>query len=47
MSLGYFKGVLQELGLQVPASMFEQSELDMRGNVGNRCVAHTADGQFA
>ncbi len=46
-SLDYFKGVLQELGMQVPASMFEQSELDMRGNVGNRCVSHTADGQFA
>ena len=46
-SLDYFKGVLQELSLQVPASMFEQSELDMLGNVGNRCVSHTADGQFA
>ena len=46
-SLDYLKGVLQELGLQVPASMFEQSELDMLGNVGNRCVSHTADGQFA
>lgn len=46
-SLDYFKGVLHELGLQVPASMFEQSELDMLGNVGNRCVSHTADGQFA
>ena len=46
-SLDYFKCVLQELGLQVPASMFEQSELDMLGNVGNRCVSHTADGQFA
>ena len=45
-SLDYFKGVLQGLGLQVPASMFEQSELDMLGNVGNRCVSHTADGQF-
>jgi len=46
-SLDYFKGVLRGLGLQVPASMFEQSELDMLGNVGNRCVSHTADGQFA
>ena len=46
-SLDYFKGVLHGLGLQVPTSMFEQSELDMLGNVGNRCVSHTADGQFA
>ena len=46
-SLEYFKGVLHELGLRVPTSMFEQSELDMLGNVGNRCVSHTADGQFA
>ena len=46
-SLDYLKGVLHELGLQVPASMFEQSDLDMRGNVGNRCVEHSADGRFA
>lgn len=46
-SLDYFKGVLHGLGLQVPTSMFEQSELDMLGNVGNRCVSHTAGGQFA
>jgi len=46
-SLDYFKGVLHELGLRVPTSMFEQSELDMLGNVGIRCVSHAADGQFA
>jgi hypothetical protein len=46
-SLDYFKGVLRDLGLQVPASMFEQSELDMRGNVGNRCVSHNENGEFA
>ena len=46
-SLDYFKGVLRDLGLQVPASMFEQSELDMRGNVGNRCVSHNEKGEFA
>jgi len=45
--LDHFKGVLHELGLQVSTSMFEQSELDMLGNMGNRCVSHTADGQFA
>ena len=46
-SLDHFKGVLHELGLQVPASMFEQGELDMQGNVGNRCISHNEKCEFA
>jgi hypothetical protein len=46
-SLKYFEKRLADLGIAVPASMFDQSEKDRLGNVGNRFVRHAADGTFA
>ena len=46
-SLKHFEKRLADLGITVPASMFDQSEKDRLGNVGNRFVRHTADGTFA
>jgi len=39
--------VLRDLRLEVPASMFEQSELDMLRTWANRCVSHNENGEFA
>ena len=46
-SLKYFEKRLSDLGLAVPQSLFVQAELDQRGNVGNRCAWHQANGTFA
>lgn len=45
--LKHFRKRLGDLGLKVPESLFEQSEADQRGNVGNRYARHEADGTFA
>lgn len=46
-SLNDFRGVLCELGISVPESMFEQAEQDGIHRRGNRNVLHRADGSFA
>jgi hypothetical protein len=45
-SLNYYKNKLDELGISVPTSMFEQVKSDQIFNVGNRCVCYEADGSF-
>lgn len=46
LDLDFFKARLDELGIQVPDSMFEQVRLDEQMRVGNRVVTHHADGTF-
>lgn len=46
LDLDYFKTKLDELGIVVPVSMFEQVQLDERLQLGNRVVMHQADGTF-
>jgi hypothetical protein len=43
-SLRYFVKRLDDLGLVVPRSMFDEAECDRLGNVGNRCVWHDEKG---
>ncbi len=44
--LNYYKTKLDEFGISVPKSMFEQVETDSMFNVGNRYVWHQPDGSF-
>lgn len=46
LPLSHFKARLAELGISVPASMFEQVALDQRLAIGNRQVVYQADGSF-
>jgi len=46
LSLDHFRGVLSDLGIQVPEQMFEQIELDSAMRVGNRHVWYQPDGSF-
>lgn len=46
LDLDYFANKLNELGIAVPASMFEQTRLDQVLRSGNRTVTHEADGSF-
>lgn len=45
-SLDDYRNVLADLGISVPESMFEQTELDGGQRRGNRFVIHQADGSF-
>lgn len=45
-SLDYYKAKLDDLGIQVPLTMFEQVEGDRTFGIGNRCTQHSADGSF-
>ncbi len=45
-SMDYFKSKLEQFGIQVPAQMFVQIELDQLYNVGNRRVFYESDGSF-
>lgn len=45
-SLDYFRSKLEEFGIQVPTTMFDQIELDQRFNAGNRHVVYESDGSF-
>lgn len=47
MSLDDYRAALSDMGIAVPESMFEQTELDAANRVGNRYVTHQADGTFA
>ena len=47
LSLEHYRAVLHRLGIQVPAAMFEQVELDAFNRAGNRSVVYAADGSFA
>ncbi len=38
--VGYFKSVLDNMGISVPMAMFEQVEADQAGRVGNREVRY-------
>lgn len=44
--LEYFERKLEQLGIHVPASMFQEAYCDQEFNVGNRQVWHRADGIF-
>lgn len=44
LSLAYYRGVLERLGIIVPEGMFRESKADRANNVGNRFVTHHADG---
>lgn len=46
LDLDFFKAKLEQLGIKVPDSMFEQVHLDERMGVGNRVVTHQIDGTF-
>ena len=46
LSLDHFRGVLSELGIQVPEQMFEQIEQDKAMRIGNRHVWYQPDGTF-
>jgi len=46
LSLDHFRGVLADLGIQVPEQMFEQVELDRDMRVGNRRAWYEPDGSF-
>jgi hypothetical protein len=39
----YFRGVLEELGLMVPETMFAEVQRDQSNKVGNRVVRHSAN----
>lgn len=42
--LEYYRDKLRELGINVPESMFRETELDCINRVGNRVVRHQQDG---
>ena len=42
--LEYYRAKLRELGIDVPDSMFSETELDAINRVGNRTVCHGQDG---
>lgn len=44
--LEYYREKLEQLGIQVPASMLQEAYWDQEFNVGNRQVWHRADGTF-
>ncbi|MFT0546963.1 hypothetical protein ACMHYO_11545 [Allopusillimonas ginsengisoli] len=44
LSLPYYRGALEQLGIAVPESMFREAEADSVNNVGNRFVSHDANG---
>lgn len=46
LSLDHLRGVLFDLGIQVPEQMFEQVLLDQSKCVGNRHVWYEPDGSF-
>ena len=46
LTLDDYREVLSHMGIEVPASMFEQVELDQKANVGNRIATHNADGTY-
>jgi hypothetical protein len=46
MDLDHYRRKLDELQIQVPASMWAQVDIDRELNVGNRSVRHVADGSF-
>ena len=41
-NVGYYRSVLEGLGLCVPESIFQEVAADQRGRVGNRLVTHSA-----
>lgn len=47
LDLDDLRGALDELGITVPESMFDEVESDAIHNVGNRFMTHQADGTFA
>lgn len=47
LSLDDYRNVLSEMGITVPDSMFQETEIDAAQRQGNRCVIHQADGTFA
>lgn len=46
LTLEDFRQALAELQIQVPESMFVETEIDRRMNAGNRFVIHQANGEF-
>jgi hypothetical protein len=40
--VGYYRGVLQQYGITVPASVFQEVQADQLRRVGNRVVVHGA-----
>lgn len=46
LSLDDLRGRLSELGLEAPASVYEQIEIDRSTRAGNRIVYHNDDGTF-
>lgn len=44
--LGRYRQILKGFGIEVPASLFDQTRSDHDRNVGNRIVRHAADGTF-
>lgn len=44
-SLDYFRAVLDELEIRVPAAIFDAVQVDATGNVGNRTVLWTPEGE--
>ena len=47
LDLAHFRDKLADLGVQVPAAIFEEIARDRRNHVGNRCVWYRPDGSFA
>lgn len=47
LTLDDFRAALTDLGITVPESMFEQTELDAAQRRGNRYVTHLASGTFS
>jgi len=46
LTLDHFRSVLQRLGIEVPESMFVETEIDRRMNAGNRFAIHQMGGDF-
>jgi hypothetical protein len=41
--VGYFRGVLEDLGVMVPETMFAEVQRDQSNKAGNRVVRHSAN----
>ncbi|MGM9489619.1 hypothetical protein [Ideonella sp. YS5] len=46
LPLEFFRQKLKDLGIEVPAQMFEQVQLDTDFGIGNRRVIYQPDGRF-
>lgn len=47
LDLEHFEAKLNELGIVVPRSMFEQVRIDQMNGVGNRMATHQVDSSFS